>query len=63
MVVFCRSLKLWMVFRLYGLENLQAYIRNHIELAKKFEEFVKLDTRFEVKILQWYLEKSFEKRE
>lgn len=51
-----------MVFRLYGLENLQAYIRNHIELAKKFEEFVKLDTRFEVKILQWYLGKSFEKR-
>ncbi|KAK6164344.1 hypothetical protein DH2020_001208 [Rehmannia glutinosa] len=43
-----RSLKLWMVLRLYGLENLQAYIRNHIELAKKFEELVKLDPRFEV---------------
>ncbi|KAL3645050.1 Tyrosine decarboxylase 2 [Castilleja foliolosa] len=43
-----RSLKLWMVLRLYGLENLQAYIRKHIELAKKFEELVKLDPRFEV---------------
>ncbi|KAG8389141.1 hypothetical protein BUALT_Bualt02G0198300 [Buddleja alternifolia] len=43
-----RSLKLWMVLRLYGLENLQAYIRNHIELARKFEELVKLDSRFEV---------------
>ncbi|KAL2488032.1 Tyrosine decarboxylase 1 [Forsythia ovata] len=43
-----RSLKLWMVLRLYGLENLQAYIRNHIELAKMFEELVKQDPRFEV---------------
>ncbi|KAL8552205.1 hypothetical protein ACS0TY_001049 [Phlomoides rotata] len=43
-----RSLKLWMVLRLYGLEKLQAYIRNHIELARKFEELVKLDSRFEV---------------
>ncbi|KAH6823944.1 Pyridoxal phosphate transferases superfamily protein [Perilla frutescens var. hirtella] len=43
-----RSLKLWMVLRLYGLENLQAYIRNHIELARKFEELVNLDPRFEV---------------
>ncbi|KAL3828100.1 hypothetical protein ACJIZ3_016902 [Penstemon smallii] len=43
-----RSLKLWMVLRLYGLEKLQAYIRNHIELATKFEELVRLDSRFEV---------------
>ncbi|KAL7113207.1 hypothetical protein ACP275_04G048000 [Erythranthe tilingii] len=43
-----RSLKLWMVFRLYGLENLQTYIRSHIELANKFEQLVKLDPRFEV---------------
>lgn len=43
-----RSLKLWMVLRLYGLENLQSYIRNHIELARKFEELVNLDPRFEV---------------
>ncbi|KAK4482368.1 hypothetical protein RD792_009521 [Penstemon davidsonii] len=43
-----RSLKLWMVLRLYGLEKLQAYIRNHIELATKFEDLVRLDSRFEV---------------
>ncbi|XP_075508293.1 tyrosine decarboxylase 2 isoform X2 [Primulina tabacum] len=43
-----RSLKLWMVFRLYGLENLQVYIRNRIELARKFEDLVKNDARFEI---------------
>lgn len=43
-----RSLKLWMVLRLYGLENLQSYIRNHITLAKNFEEFVTQDPRFEI---------------
>ncbi|XWS76176.1 hypothetical protein CRYUN_Cryun01aG0153800 [Craigia yunnanensis] len=43
-----RSLKLWMVLRLYGLENLQCYIRNHIKLAKHFEDLVAQDPRFEV---------------
>ncbi|KAJ4851343.1 Tyrosine decarboxylase 1 [Turnera subulata] len=43
-----RSLKLWMVLRLYGLENLQSYIRNHINLAKYFEGLVLEDKRFEV---------------
>ncbi|BFG42858.1 hypothetical protein CerSpe_291330 [Prunus speciosa] len=43
-----RSLKLWMVLRLYGLENLQSYIRNHINLAKQFEELVAQDPRFEI---------------
>ncbi|XP_062019397.1 phenylacetaldehyde synthase isoform X1 [Rosa rugosa] len=43
-----RSLKLWMVLRLYGLESLQSYIRNHINLAKKFEELVAQDPRFEI---------------
>ncbi|XP_052186336.1 phenylacetaldehyde synthase isoform X2 [Diospyros lotus] len=43
-----RSLKLWMVLRLYGLENLQSYIRNHIKLAKHFEELVSQDQRFQV---------------
>ncbi|XP_057965229.1 tyrosine decarboxylase 2 isoform X1 [Malania oleifera] len=43
-----RSLKLWMVLRLYGLENLQSYIRNHIELARHFEELVAQDPRFQV---------------
>ncbi|KAI4341785.1 hypothetical protein MLD38_026468 [Melastoma candidum] len=36
-----RSLKLWMVLRLYGVSNLQQYFRNHIELAKCFEGFVR----------------------
>lgn len=44
-----RSLKLWLVLRLYGLENLQAYIRNHVQLAKCFEDLVAQDSRFEVK--------------
>ncbi|CAO2839809.1 unnamed protein product [Amaranthus hypochondriacus] len=43
-----RSLKLWMVLRLYGQEGLQAYIRNHISLAKRFEDLVRQDSRFEV---------------
>ncbi|XP_062101104.1 tryptophan decarboxylase 2-like [Humulus lupulus] len=43
-----RSLKLWMVLRLYGLENLQCYIRNHINLAKYFEDLVGQDPRFEI---------------
>ncbi|KAJ0051679.1 hypothetical protein Pint_01645 [Pistacia integerrima] len=37
-----------MVLRLYGLENLQCYIRNHIQLARHFEGLVAQDTRFEV---------------
>ncbi|KAL8252744.1 hypothetical protein R6Q59_036437 [Mikania micrantha] len=43
-----RSLKLWMVLRLYGVENLQSYIRNHIKLAQQFEDLVAQDTRFEI---------------
>lgn len=43
-----RSLKLWMVLRMYGLENLQKYIRNTIMLAKLFEDLVLSDPRFEV---------------
>nr|UUJ74934.1 tyrosine decarboxylase [Cephalotaxus hainanensis] len=43
-----RSLKLWMVLRLYGVSNLQTYIRNHIDLAKHFEELIREDSRFEI---------------
>ncbi|XP_030546509.2 tyrosine decarboxylase 2-like isoform X1 [Rhodamnia argentea] len=43
-----RSLKLWMVLRLYGIQHLQQYIRNHIELARQFEDLVSQDHRFEV---------------
>ncbi|XP_023245432.1 tyrosine decarboxylase-like [Copidosoma floridanum] len=43
-----RSLKLWFVMRNYGISGLQAYIRNHVKLAKHFEALVKKDSRFEV---------------
>ena len=37
-----------MVLRLYGIENLQKYIRNHIKLAEHFEALLCEDPRFEV---------------
>ncbi|WOL10650.1 tyrosine decarboxylase 1 [Canna indica] len=43
-----RSLKLWLVLRLYGVENLQSYIRNHIRLAEQFEQLINSDSRFEI---------------
>ncbi|KAL1496927.1 hypothetical protein ABEB36_007978 [Hypothenemus hampei] len=43
-----RSLKLWFVLRLYGIENLQKQIRTHIGLAHYFEKLVKTDDRFEI---------------
>lgn len=43
-----RSLKMWFVFRLYGLSGLQAFIRKHVELAKVFHGLVKDDQRFEI---------------
>ncbi|KMZ67181.1 short isoform Tyrosine Decarboxylase [Zostera marina] len=43
-----RSLKLWMVLRLYGADKLRGYIRNHINLAKQFEQLVRSDSRFEI---------------
>lgn len=43
-----RALKLWFVIRMYGVEGLRKYIRNHVKLAKLFESLVKKDDRFEV---------------
>ncbi|KAI7806955.1 aromatic-L-amino-acid decarboxylase [Triplophysa rosa] len=43
-----RSLKMWFVFRMYGLKGLQAYIRKHVGLAKEFECLVRADQRFEI---------------
>uniref|UniRef100_A0A0D3D2A5 NAD-dependent epimerase/dehydratase domain-containing protein n=1 Tax=Brassica oleracea var. oleracea TaxID=109376 RepID=A0A0D3D2A5_BRAOL len=43
-----RSLKLWMVLRLYGAETLKSYIRNHIKLAKDLQQLVSQDPNFEV---------------
>uniref|UniRef100_A0A1B6E7B5 Tyrosine decarboxylase n=1 Tax=Clastoptera arizonana TaxID=38151 RepID=A0A1B6E7B5_9HEMI len=43
-----RSLKLWFVFRNYGISGLQSYIRNHVKLAQRFENHILKDKRFEV---------------
>ncbi len=43
-----RALKLWLVIRHYGVEGLQAHIREHIRLATLFESWVRADPRFEV---------------
>uniref|UniRef100_A0A8C9Z4T1 Aromatic-L-amino-acid decarboxylase n=1 Tax=Sander lucioperca TaxID=283035 RepID=A0A8C9Z4T1_SANLU len=43
-----RSLKMWFVFRMYGIQGLQAYIRKHVGLAKEFESLVRADKRFEI---------------
>uniref|UniRef100_A0A1J3JBL7 Putative tyrosine decarboxylase 2 n=2 Tax=Noccaea caerulescens TaxID=107243 RepID=A0A1J3JBL7_NOCCA len=49
-----RSLKLWMVLRLYGSENLRDFIRDHVNLAKKFEDYVAQDQRFEVVTTRYF---------
>ncbi|XP_032286418.1 aromatic-L-amino-acid decarboxylase [Phoca vitulina] len=43
-----RSLKMWFVFRMYGVKGLQAYIRKHVRLAHEFEHLVLQDPRFEI---------------
>jgi hypothetical protein len=43
-----RALKLWFVLRLYGVENLQKFIRSHIAQAHEFEAMVRSDSRFEI---------------
>ncbi|MBV9573692.1 MAG: aspartate aminotransferase family protein [Acidobacteriales bacterium] len=43
-----RSLKLWFVVRHYGIEGLQYHIRRHVELAKRFAQWVANDKRFEL---------------
>jgi len=43
-----RSLKLWLVIRHYGVEGLQAFIREHVEFAAMFEALVRADPRFEI---------------
>lgn len=59
-----RSLKLWFVLRSYGISGLQNYIRRHIELAKRFEELVVKDKRFEicndVKVGRFYYARGFD---
>nr|XP_039269717.1 aromatic-L-amino-acid decarboxylase-like isoform X2 [Styela clava] len=43
-----RSLKLWFVFRLIGVDGLKQKIRDDVKMAKLFETYVKKDKRFEV---------------
>lgn len=43
-----RALKLWFVIRSFGVDGLKEKIRSHIELAKKFEQFVLTDPEFEL---------------
>ncbi|KAH7977422.1 hypothetical protein HPB49_001480 [Dermacentor silvarum] len=43
-----RSLKLWFVFRCYGINGLQAHIRQQIDLAREFEQLVNEHEHFEV---------------
>jgi len=43
-----RSLKLWFVLRMYGVQGLQNYIRHQVTLAREFEALVRKDNRFHV---------------
>jgi aromatic-L-amino-acid decarboxylase len=43
-----RSLKLWFVIRHYGIEGLQHHIRQHVQLAQQFAQWVRNDDRFEL---------------
>ncbi len=42
-----RALKLWFVIRSYGVEGLQAMLREHIRLGRRFAEWVDQDPGFE----------------
>lgn len=43
-----RALKLWFVIRSYGVEGLHRMVRQHIELAKSFEQWVLASDQFEI---------------
>ncbi|MCK5559905.1 MAG: aspartate aminotransferase family protein [Thermoplasmata archaeon] len=43
-----RALKLWFVLRYYGVEGLQAMVREHIRLAGLLKGWIEDDTRFEL---------------
>lgn len=48
-----RALKLYFMFRMYGLEGLQGYVRRVIAMGKHFEKIVKADDRFEIRNDVW----------
>lgn len=43
-----RALKLWFVVRSYGVEGLQAMVREHLRLAALVKDWVEADARFEL---------------
>ncbi|XP_019180593.1 PREDICTED: tyrosine decarboxylase 1-like [Ipomoea nil] len=43
-----RSLKLWVIFRTYGVVNLRSFIRHAVKMAKTFQGLVSMDERFEI---------------
>ena len=43
-----RALKLWFVIRHYGVEGIRFHIRQHVDLAHRFAEWVRADDRFEI---------------
>ncbi|TPP62821.1 Histidine decarboxylase [Fasciola gigantica] len=43
-----RSLKVWFVLRMFGLEHIRSLIRQHVEMAKHFEAVLVEDDRFEI---------------
>lgn len=43
-----RALKLWLVIRHYGIEGLQAHLREHVRITQEFLKWVQADFRFEV---------------
>ena len=43
-----RGLKLWFILRYFGREGLQAVLREHIGLARRFADLVAADARFEL---------------
>ncbi|XP_055327314.1 aromatic-L-amino-acid decarboxylase-like [Paramacrobiotus metropolitanus] len=45
-----RSLKLWFVMRMYGVEGIQRQIREQVALAKEFEQLLASDHRFELAV-------------
>lgn len=45
-----RALKLWFVIRHYGVEGLRRHIRQHVELAQEFAQWVKAAPEFELAV-------------
>ncbi|HEX9901428.1 MAG TPA: pyridoxal-dependent decarboxylase [Acidobacteriota bacterium] len=43
-----RALKLWFVIRSYGVEGIQAMVREHLRLARLFESWVSAEPGFEI---------------